>query len=103
MPTPQAIGVSSETWHGVPRRAASPARACSIGSGPQPTRCSGGGVLLQQLRDEAVKADAAVVAGQMDFGPGRAEVLDAGRQVGRAHAVEERHALAPLRCGGRPP
>src|SRR5437879_3188657 len=37
-------------------------------------------VLFYQLRDEAVEAEAAVVGGQMNFGAGAAEILDAGGQ-----------------------
>src|SRR5213078_1244325 len=53
-------------------------------------------VLFEELRDEATEAKAAVVAGQVDRGAGGAEILHSRRQVGRAHAVIERHALGGL-------
>jgi hypothetical protein len=48
---------------------------------------------LQQLGNEPAKAQAAVIGGQMHFGPRKAKVLNAGCQISRAHAVEEGHTL----------
>src|ERR1700722_15660897 len=57
-------------------------------------------VLLQQLRDETAKAEAAVVGGEVHSRAGLAKIVDAGRQLRRAHAVVECHALhaPPRRC-----
>src|SRR5262249_4247265 len=50
-------------------------------------------VRFEQLRDETVVAEAAVVAGKVDGRTGCAKILDAGRKVGRANAVVQRDAL----------
>src|SRR5262249_21543958 len=51
----------------------------------------GGGVRGEEVGDEAAEAERAVVAGEVDLGPGRAEVIDAGRQLRGAHAVVDRN------------
>src|SRR4051794_10998486 len=45
------------------------------------------GMLGQELCDKAMKAEAAVVAGEVDGGAGGAEIVDTSREVGAAHAI----------------
>src|ERR1043165_6276728 len=50
-------------------------------------------VLGKQIGDEPVITEAAVVGCQMDARAGRAKILDAGCEIGRANTVVERNAL----------
>ena len=56
-------------------------------------------VLLQEAGHESVKPSTAIVGGQAHVGTGSAEIVDACRQVGAAHAIVKRHTLA-LAAGG---
>src|SRR6266545_899742 len=57
-------------------------------------------VSFEQLRDEPVKAETAIVRRQMNLGPRCAEILDTGRQLRRTYPVVERHP--PRRLPRRP-
>ena len=50
-------------------------------------------VSLQELRDEAAEAEAAVVAGQVDRRAGGLKILDAGGELSSAHTVIQRDVL----------
>src|SRR5437764_350350 len=51
------------------------------------------GMLLQELSDEAVVAEAAVVGGEVDGRAGQPEIVHACKQVRATNAVVERHVL----------
>jgi len=50
-------------------------------------------VLGEEFRNKTALTKRAVVAGQMDFSTGGAEVVDAGGEIGRPYAVIERNVF----------